>query len=103
MPGPELRVIGGPADGTTIPFGDEPFVIGRGQEAAGRLGDDPELSRRHARVYKQSGRVIVEDLGSMNGTFVNGRRIDEPTVVSGGDSIEVGGTTHSGGSTTRSG
>ena len=35
MPGPELRVIGGPADGTTIPLGDEPFVIGRWEEAAG--------------------------------------------------------------------
>jgi pSer/pThr/pTyr-binding forkhead associated (FHA) protein len=51
---------------------------------------DPEASRRHAQISFQSGRYVVEDLGSTNGTYVNGRQIASPTVLSRGDVIEVG-------------
>ncbi len=88
-----LRVTSGPAAGRRIPLGDEPLVIGRHEPGEGALGEDPELSRKHARVFLVSGRLAVEDLESTNGTFVNGRRVVYPTVIKPGDSIEVGGTT----------
>jgi uncharacterized membrane protein YdfJ with MMPL/SSD domain/pSer/pThr/pTyr-binding forkhead associated (FHA) protein len=92
-PRAELKVIAGPAEGTTIPLGDEAFAIGRAEAGTGRLGDDPELSRRHARVYLQDGRPFVEDLGSTNGTFVDGRRIEGATELRPGQSLELGTTT----------
>lgn len=51
---------------------------------------DPEASRRHAQISFQAGRYVVEDLGSTNGTFVNGRKISSPTTLNRGDVIEVG-------------
>ncbi len=87
-----LKVTTGPAAGTGIPVGDEPLVFGRGSKDANDLGGDPELSRRHARVSEVAGRLVIEDLGSTNGTFVNSHRIDEPTALKAGDSIGVGTT-----------
>ena len=88
-----LEVVRGALKGSTIRVGEEPFVIGRGESDLGKLGDDPEISRRHAQVSRRDGRLVVEDLGSTNGTLVNGRRISEPTPIAPGDTLEVGGTT----------
>ena len=87
-----LRIVSGTAPGTMIPVGAEPFVIGRGEAGMGMLDGDPELSREHAKVSKVDGRVVVEDLGSTNGTWVNGNRIAAPTVLGPGDSLYVGTT-----------
>jgi len=51
---------------------------------------DPEASRKHAQISFQAGRYVVEDLGSTNGTYVNGRQIMSPTTLNRGDVIEVG-------------
>jgi pSer/pThr/pTyr-binding forkhead associated (FHA) protein len=51
---------------------------------------DPEASRKHAQISFQAGRYVIEDLGSTNGTYVNGRQIMTPTTLSRGDVIEVG-------------
>ena len=51
---------------------------------------DPEASRKHAQISFQAGRYVVEDLGSTNGTFVNGRQIQTATTLNNGDIIEVG-------------
>lgn len=51
---------------------------------------DPEASRKHAQISFQAGRYVVEDLGSTNGTFVNGRQILTATTLNPGDVIEVG-------------
>ena len=60
----------------------------------GRLADDDEISRSHARIsLDRSGFCAIEDLGSTNGTFVNGLRVTGPQTLSVGDTIEVGGTT----------
>jgi pSer/pThr/pTyr-binding forkhead associated (FHA) protein len=87
-----LRVVDGRAAGTTIDLGPDPLVIGRSEADPGRLGDDPELSRRHAQISTRDGQILVEDLGSTNGTFVNGERIAAPTPVRPGDHVEVGAT-----------
>ena len=87
---PEMRVVSGPGAGQTFDARGE-VVIGR--EEGFDLGGDPELSRRHARISTgPSGELLVEDLGSTNGTLVNGHRISAPTPVRGGDRIELGGT-----------
>src|SRR6516225_8857509 len=58
------------------------------------LLDDEEISRSHARIsLDRSGFCAIEDLGSTNGTFVNGLRISGPQTLSVGDTIELGGTT----------
>lgn len=88
-----LEVISGNSTGTTITVEDE-LVIGRHASGAGRLSEDEELSRQHARVSREvTGDYAIEDLGSSNGTFVNGLRIQSPRLLSLGDSIETGATT----------
>jgi pSer/pThr/pTyr-binding forkhead associated (FHA) protein len=73
---------------------DDELVVGRNAEGAGRLAEDGELSRSHARIaIDGNGFCAVEDLGSTNGTFVNGLRITTPQTLSAGDTIELGGTT----------
>jgi predicted component of type VI protein secretion system len=88
-----LEAVAGNAAGTTILVEDE-LVIGRHASGAGRLADDEEISRAHARVtLDASNFCAIEDLGSTNGTFVNGLRISSPLILSEGDTIELGGTT----------
>jgi hypothetical protein len=55
--------------------------------------DDAEVSRRHAKVMPTAAGLVVSDLGSANGTRVNGARIDRPTLLIDGDEIAVGTTT----------
>lgn len=88
-----LEVISGNAAGQSITVEDE-LVIGRLAAGDGRLEEDPELSRHHARISRErDGRYAIEDLGSSNGTFVNGLRLTSPGLLVAGDSIELGGTT----------
>jgi hypothetical protein len=63
-----------------------------GRDGAELTLDDPEVSRRHASFRAVPGALEVTDLGSSNGTWVNGSRISAPTIVYPGDSIELGGT-----------
>jgi hypothetical protein len=88
-----LEVISGNACGDTIVVGDE-LVIGRHATGAGRLSEDDEISRQHARISREvTGDYAIEDLGSSNGTFVNGLRVQSSRLLSVGDSIETGATT----------
>jgi pSer/pThr/pTyr-binding forkhead associated (FHA) protein len=74
------------------------FVISGNQVVMGReegldiVLQDPESSRRHARVSWQGGRYVIEDMGSTNGTFVNGMQITAPLTLNPGDSIGIGQT-----------
>jgi pSer/pThr/pTyr-binding forkhead associated (FHA) protein len=88
-----LEVVAGRAIGMSILIDDE-LLIGRHADGAGRLADDEEISRSHARIsLDRSGFCAIEDLGSTNGTFVNGLRMAGPQTLSVGDTVEVGGTT----------
>ena len=84
---PVLVVTHGPLAGQRLELEGE-LVIGR--EGAAVTIEDSELSRRHAAVRPVDGGIEIEDLGSLNGTYVNGRRIDAPTRLAGGDSIKLG-------------
>ena len=75
----KLQINEGPAAGTTIELVGT-MIIGReGADIA--VQGDTEMSRRHARLRVEGGRVLVEDLGSTNGTYVGDRRITEPGVA----------------------
>ncbi len=87
-----LRVSAGNAEGSEIRVDDE-FKIGRQEEGDGTLGQDAEISRHHARIARAGSAFTIEDLGSTNGTFVNGRRISGAEILSPGDRIQVGATT----------
>lgn len=66
-------------------------VMGRSPEADVLL-DDPYASEFHLRLLAQEGGMVLHDLGSTNGTYVNGRRITAPTTLHRGDNIQVGKT-----------
>lgn len=70
-----------------MPLDTVPFLIGRGDDAGLQL-DSVRVSREHAVIVREAGRYRVEDLGSMNGTFVNGQRI-ENAVLHDGDLLMV--------------
>ncbi len=74
------------------PFDTESLVIGRSAEADVSISDR-SLSRRHARLFFEGDTMMIEDLGSRHGTFVNGSPISEPAVVVSGDVIGLAGST----------
>ena len=79
--------------GRTFPLPDDgELVIGRATSAALALPGDSFVSSRHARVFRRDGGVWVEDLGSTNGTYVNGGRISAATPLRTGDRLQVGRT-----------
>jgi FHA domain-containing protein len=81
--------VSGPAAGTRLDVGEGGLEIGRD----GRLSEDRELSRRHARVSRlDDGGLIIEDLGSTNGTRINDREISGPTLIGADDTVELGQT-----------
>lgn len=87
-----LLIVNGPNRGMRFEIDDENrhVIIGRSVGTHIRV-DDSEMSRRHAEVTVQSGRFHIRDLGSANGTFVNGRKLSE-SVLQHGDTIRLGHT-----------
>jgi hypothetical protein len=77
-------------NGRSEEFRQEHVVLGRARDADFRV-QDPNVSRRHAMIYWDQGRVFLKDLGSTNGTLLNGRPVSSG-VVSSGDIITIGGT-----------
>ncbi len=82
-----LRAKSGPLTGQSVEVTN---TLKIGREDADLTIDDDELSRHHAVVRLVAEGLQVEDLGSKNGTFVDGRRISEPTTVSGGAELKLG-------------
>ena len=83
-------VVSDALQGRRYPVGTA-TVIGRSDDAD-IVVDDSYASDLHVRVGMQNGTMTVHDLGSTNGTYVNGRRITVPTAVALGDSVQVGRT-----------
>ncbi|HEX3197494.1 MAG TPA: FHA domain-containing protein [Propionibacteriaceae bacterium] len=67
------------------------IMIGRGADCQLILDDD-YVSTRHARVVSSPNGIYVEDLGSTNGTYVNGQRITAPTTITLADTVRIGKT-----------
>ena len=85
----KLVVASGKSAGRTISIKRAKLLIGRAEECDVRPLSE-EVSRRHAAVIVGPADVWVEDLGSRNGTFVNGNRIEAKTKLADGDMIRVG-------------
>jgi two-component system cell cycle response regulator len=86
-------VVAGAAVGAMYKLPDhQPALLGRGKRCDVKLDDDG-ISRSHARIRHDGGALVVEDLGSRNGTQVNGARVDGPTPLRDGDKIQLGRTT----------
>lgn len=68
---------------------DGDLVLGRGDRAEIRL-EDPFASSRHARIYEQGNSVVVEDLGSTNGTYLNEELLQSPRPLHPGDRLRIG-------------
>ena len=83
-------VTTGPEAGRRVELGLEVAI---GRQEGDLVVEDPEVSRRHAVLRRSGGSVVVEDLDSTNGTFVNGERIRTPMTVGPGDQVRVGRTT----------
>jgi predicted component of type VI protein secretion system len=85
----KLKVIGGKNDGKEIKITVPEFVIGRGDDAHLKPVSDL-ISRRHCSIKIEGGKVIVADLGSRNGSFVNGQQLAEQHIAKAGDILRVG-------------
>jgi hypothetical protein len=68
---------------------DGDLVLGRGERAEIRL-EDPFASSRHARIFEQAGAVVIEDLGSTNGTYLNEELLQSPRPLHPGDRVRIG-------------
>ena len=86
-----LVVERGPVPSLRYALQQEQMTIGR---SAGNelVLADPEVSRRHVRVLRRADGYAVEDIGSTNGTFVNGQRVSHLTLLQDGDTIDLGDT-----------
>jgi diguanylate cyclase (GGDEF)-like protein len=69
---------------------ETPVVIGRSRDAQISVGDVASVSRHHARILNSAGVVVLEDLGSMNGTFAGNARVEGRHVLMSGDRFQVG-------------
>src|SRR5467141_3068446 len=93
MAGEQLRVTEGAEGGKLLSVAADLLIGREAPEEAGKLGLDPELSRRHAHFSRSAdGGLTIEDLGSANGTFVNDRRIEAARRLEVGDVVRVGRT-----------
>jgi pSer/pThr/pTyr-binding forkhead associated (FHA) protein len=85
----QITVRSGPEPGKTFPLEREEMFMGR--DLANEITiSDPEVSRRHARFIMQEENILLEDLGSTNGTFLNGERISTPQQLRSGDVVTLG-------------
>lgn len=85
----QLVMRSGPMPGAVYPLEGDQLTIGRDSTNAVVI-NDAEVSRHHTRLTFQGGKYVVEDLGSTNGTFVNGQRLSGPYVLKAGDVLALG-------------
>jgi pSer/pThr/pTyr-binding forkhead associated (FHA) protein len=90
--GGQLYLLDPPArQGEVYPLTDE-ITVGRAPGCGVVLDDDTFVSQVHARLFRRGRETYVEDLGSTNGTLVNGERISEVTRLRRGDQVQFGST-----------
>ncbi len=87
-----LRVLDPPLHAGEVYAVDDEVTVGRAPGCGIVLEEDTFVSQVHARLFRRGRETYVEDLGSTNGTMVNGVRIDEVTRLSRGDQVQFGNT-----------
>jgi len=88
-----LSITSGRDAGKRVPLDSPPVTIGRADDNRIILSPETAASRHHAELSEDDGFWSVRDLGSMNGTYVNGERIEWPRVLCDGDQIKIAGDT----------
>ena len=86
-----MSITNGPNSGMEAELAAGPIMIGRGSDCQLILDDD-YVSTRHARVVTGDSGIYIEDLGSTNGSYVNGMRITAPTTITLQDTVRIGKT-----------
>ncbi len=89
FPSHRLVMHSGPLAGKAYPLEKGEIFVGR-DLSNDIVINDPEISRRHARLFTQGSNYVIEDLGSTNGTYVNGQRLMGPYVLRPGEVIVFG-------------
>lgn len=87
----KLTMRQGPRPDQTFELDKDVYTIGR-EAGNDIIINDPQVSRHHARLTLQGSAYVLEDLGSTNGTFVNGRRVSGPVSLAAGDMVGLGDT-----------
>jgi hypothetical protein len=85
-----LICISGPHTGDVVKLKSGITTIGRSSDNIIMLSKDKEISRHHALIIQESGRFVVQDQNSLNGTFVNDEQVTSPRYLEDGDVILVG-------------
>ncbi len=85
----QLIMRSGPTPGAAFTLEGDQLTVGR-DSTNEIVINDAEISRRHARLTFQGGKYVIEDLGSTNGTFVNGQRLAGPRVLKAGEVVSFG-------------
>jgi hypothetical protein len=86
-----IRFVAGPLHDKSFELGEgDQRIIGKGDSAQVRLDEDALASRIHARLSLEKGSLWIEDLGSRNGTFINGKKIEKKTMLRSGDKVTLG-------------
>lgn len=88
---PCLLTASGPRTGARFEIGAE-LVIGRSPSCEVSLPDDGKVSRRHAKLFARAEATVLADLGSRNGTFLNGDRVEGEVALVAGDRVQIGDT-----------
>lgn len=83
-----LMEVDGPNAGKRIFLEQADLIIGR-DETCDLVVAERQVSRQHARIRHEGGRHLLEDLGSKNGTFVNGQELEGPYALQDGDEIQI--------------
>jgi pSer/pThr/pTyr-binding forkhead associated (FHA) protein len=84
-----LQVVRGRSTTTTLKLADGVTSVGRHDDCLIRIKSS-QVSRRHCEFYEDKGRLMIRDLGSSNGTFVNGKRVLGQQILKVGDELTVG-------------
>jgi pSer/pThr/pTyr-binding forkhead associated (FHA) protein len=85
----KLRVLKGSGAGKEVKIPTPECIIGRGPDCHLRPKSDA-ISRRHSMIFVQEGQILIRDLGSRNGTYVNGDKIEQERVLKTGDKVSFG-------------
>lgn len=85
----KLKVLRGGSSGKEIAIKGPHFIIGRSEECNLRANSDA-ISRKHCAISLKQEDVFVRDLGSRNGTYLNGEKVENPTAMEMGDQLRVG-------------
>ena len=86
-----LMPLHGLADSPKIPLPENgELVLGRDPGGSGVKIADPRCSRRHAAILARDGKLQLRDMGSKNGTFVNGKRVEDAVALHAGDHVRIG-------------